>query len=110
MTGLSYRQIALLTAGDITFAPDGAAHLTRPAGPVIILPVDDPVVCGPCVLARWIQALDWAVTFQRLADLLEHAPQVSVDSAHACVNVATPGAATLATALLPPDNQWRHRH
>ena len=104
--GLPYRQIARLTAADISFTQDGTALVATPTGPVTIPPVDDPMVCGPCTLARWIEALDRAVGFQRLAGFLEHAPQVTPNSAHACTTPITPGAATLATALLPPADQW----
>ena len=104
--GLSYRHIARLTAGDITFTPDGTALVARPIGPVTIPSAGDPTVCGPCALARWIEALDRAVGFHRLADFLEHAPHVTPNSAHACTTPATPAAATLATALLSPADQW----
>ena len=64
------------------------------------------MVCGPCALARWIEALDRAVGFRRLADFMEHAPQVTPNSAHACTTPVSPAAATLTTALLPPADQW----
>ena len=104
--GLPYRQIARLTAGDVTFTADGVARVATPAGPVTIEPAGDATVCGPCALARWIEALDRAVGFRRVAGFLEHAPQVTQNSAHDCTSTATPAAATLATALLPPADQW----
>ena len=71
-----------------------------------ILQVEDPTVCGPCALARWIEALDRAVGFRRVANFLEKAPRVTQNSAHACTTPVTPAAATLTTALLPPADQW----
>ena len=103
---LSYRQIARLTAGDITFTADGTALVATAAGPVTIPPSGNVMVCGPCALALWIEALDRAVNFLRVAGFLEHAPHVTPSSAHACTAPATPAAATLATALLSSADQW----
>ena len=104
--GLSYRQIARLTAGDVIFTLNGTALVATPAGPVTLPPAADPTVCGPCALARWIEALDRAVGFRRVADFLELAEAVTAGSAHACTAPVTTASATSATALLPPADQW----
>ncbi len=106
VAGLSYRQIARLTVGDITFTADGAARVSTAAGPVTIQPVGDPIACGPCALARWVEAMDLAVTFQRVGDVLEGAPQVTPKSAHTCTTPPSPNRLTMNTALLAPADQW----
>ena len=106
VAGLSYRQIARLTVGDVTFTADGAARVSTAAGPVTIPPVGDPIACGPCALARWVEAMDVAVTFQRVGDVLEGASQVTTESAHTCTTAPSPDRLTLTTALLAPADRW----
>ncbi len=106
VAGLSYRQIARLTVGDVTLTPDGAAQVGTAAGPMTIAAVGDPIVCGPCALVRWIEAMNLAVTFQRVGDFLEDASPVTTNSAHACNTPPPAEPAALMTALIAPADQW----
>jgi hypothetical protein len=104
-----YRHLATLTAGDITFTPDGTARITTPSGGWSLHPGDDPVVCAPCTVARWLKVLDVVATrisTSAVADHLGHAVPVTTDSPHACRSDPTLNTATLAVPLLPPINQW----
>jgi len=84
--GVPYRRIAALTAGDITLT-DGATTISTTTGLVTLHPDEDPVVCGPCALVRWLRALHLAVTkpsTRTLAWAIDHAPAVEGSSSHLC--------------------------
>src|SRR4029077_18258756 len=61
LAGVPYRHLATLTAGDITVI-DGTATVNGAAGGGTLTPNDDPVLCGPCAIVRWLEVLDVAVT------------------------------------------------
>lgn len=108
LAGVSYEHLAVLTAGDITLA-DGIATITAGTRSWTIAPVDDPVVCGPCAVMRWLRVLDIAATkisTAAVADAVGHADKVTSDSPHQCRSTRTLDAATLMVPLLPPINQW----
>jgi len=84
--GVPYRRIAALTAGDITLT-DTVATITTTIGLVTLYPDEDPVVCGPCALVRWLRALHLAVTkpsTRTLAFAIDRAPAVDGASPHLC--------------------------
>jgi len=83
--GVPYRRIAALTAGDVTLI-DGVATIAA-TGPVTLHPDEDPVLCGPCVLVRWLRALHLALTSpatRTLAGAIDRAPAVDGSSPHLC--------------------------
>jgi len=57
--GVPYRRIAALTVGDIALV-DGVATVGTPTGVITLNPDEDPVLCGPCALVRWLRALHLA--------------------------------------------------
>jgi len=84
--GVPYRRIAALTAGDITLT-DTVATINTTIGLVTLYPDEDPVVCGPCALVRWLRALHLAVTkpsTRTLAFAIDRAPAVDGASPHLC--------------------------
>jgi len=83
--GVPYRRIAALTAGDVAVI-DGVATIAA-TGPVTLRPDEDPVLCGPCALVRWLRALHLAVTkpsTRTLAFAIDRAPAVDGASPHLC--------------------------
>ncbi len=102
--GVSYRRIAALTAGDITLT-GGVATIYFPTGSITPHPDDDPVLCGPCVLVRWLRALHLAVTkpsTRTLAWAIDRAPAVDGASPHVCRSRRPLPAGIAGVPLLPP--------
>ncbi len=84
--GAPYRRIAALTAGDITLT-DGVATIYCPTASITLHPDEDPVLCGPCVLVRWLRALHLALTSpatRTLAGAIDRAAAVDGASPHLC--------------------------
>jgi hypothetical protein len=50
---IPHRQLARLTAGDISIG-DGVATIAVTGRTWTVQAVDDPVLCGPCAIARWL--------------------------------------------------------
>ena len=107
--GMPYRQIARLRAGDVTFTPTGAAVITTPTGSVEIPPAGDVTVCGPCILARWIRALDLAnqPSPRPVAETIDGTKPVTGRSPHRCTTpLPAQHPTTAQLPLLPPADQW----
>lgn len=86
VAGLSFPQIAGLTAGDLSIA-SGTAAIRTPGGTTTLRAAEDNLLCGPCALARWSHALDLAVVFPEgpvLAAAIAWAVPLSADSPHVC--------------------------
>jgi hypothetical protein len=58
---IPHRHLAALVAGDITVT-DGVATIRVAGQARTVDAVDDPVLCGPCAIARWRQTHDVIVT------------------------------------------------
>ncbi len=102
--GVPYRRIAALTAGDVAVI-DGVATINTTIGPVTLHPDVDPVVCGPCVLVRWLRALHLAVTTpatRTLAGAIDRAPAVDGASPHLCRSRRPLPTGIAEVPLLPP--------
>ena len=102
--GVPYRRIAALTAADITLT-DTVATINTPTAPITLPPDEDPVLCGPCALVRWLRALHLAVTkpsTRTLAWAIDHAPAVQESSPHLCRSRRPLPAGIAAMPLLPP--------
>ena len=103
-----YRHLATLTVGDITLT-NGTATITKAAGTWSISPVDDPMLCGPCAVVRWLRVLDLAATrfvTAVIADALDNVPALTGESPHLCRSTRPLDPKTLPVALLAPINQW----
>ncbi len=88
--GVPYRRIAALTAGDITLT-DTVATINTTIGLVTLYPDEDPVLCGPCALVRWLRALHLALTSpatRTLAGAIDRAAAVDGESPHLCCNLS----------------------
>ncbi len=102
--GVPYRRIAALTAGDVALT-DGVATINTTIGSVILHPEQDPVVCGPCALVRWLRALHLALTSpatRTLAGAIDRAPAVDGSSPHLCRSRRPLPAGIAEVPLLPP--------
>jgi hypothetical protein len=108
LAGVPYKNLASLTAGDITLV-DGTATITSSDRTWTVMPEDNPILCGSCAIVRWLRVLDVAMTkisTAAVADAIGHSKAVTVDSTHQCRSTRALNAASLAQPLLPPINQW----
>ncbi len=105
-----YRRIAALTAGDITLT-DTVATINTTIGLVTLYPDEDPVVCGPCALVRWLRALHLALTSpatRTLAGAIDRAPAVDGASPHLCRSRRPIAQGIGDVPLLPPIDPRGH--
>ena len=80
---IPHRHLATLTAGDITLAA-GVATIGRTR---TVEAVEDPVLCGPCAIARWLQIHQVIVTkvaTRAAADHLDRLKPLTGESSHVC--------------------------
>jgi len=108
--GVPYRRIAALTAGDITLT-DTVATINTTNGLVTLHPDEDPVVCGPCALVRWLRALHLALTSpatRTLAGAIDRAPAVDGASPHLCRSRRPLPTGIARVPLLPPIDPRGH--
>jgi len=108
--GVAYRRIAALTAGDITLT-DTVATINTTIGLVTLYPDEDPVVCGPCALVRWLRALHLALTSpatRTLAGAIDRAPAVEGASPHLCRSRRPIAQGIGDVPLLPPIDPRGH--
>ena len=108
LAGLSYPQIAALTAGDVAIA-DGVASIRTIGGRTTLRQVEDDLLCGPCALARWVHALDLTVIYPDgwvVAALIARAVPLTSDSPHLCESRHSITELTARVALLPPIDGW----
>jgi hypothetical protein len=108
LAGVPYQHLATLTARDVTMV-DGTVTITSAAGSRTVVPDPDPVVCGPCAVARWLRVLDVLMTTpstRELAAALRKSHEVTDRSPHLCRSTRGISAPTAAAPLLPPIDQW----
>ena len=106
---LSYRELAVMTVGQLDIL-DGAAGITDTTGEVrVIEATADPVLCGPCALARWRRVVDaGGSSAARMRYLLNKAKVVTAGSRHVCRAPEPIETKTLGVPLFAPINQWGH--
>ena len=107
---MPYRRIAALTAGDITLT-DTVATINTTIGLVTLYPDEDPVVCGPCALVRWLRALHLALTSpatRTLAGAIDRAPAGEGASPHLCRSRRPIAQGIGDVPLLPPIDPRGH--
>ncbi len=108
--GVAYRRIAALTAGDITVT-DGVATINTTRPVITLHPDEDPVLCGPCALVRWLRALHLALTSpatRTLAGVIDRAPAVDGASPHLCRSRRPIAQGIGNVPLLPPIDPRGH--
>jgi len=107
---IPHRHLAGLVPGDITVA-DGVATV-RLAGAVrTVEAVDDPVLCGPCAIVRWLQTHEVIVVkiaTRAVSDHLREAQSLTSTSFHVCREPVTLAGRTADSPLLAPVTQWGH--
>ncbi len=110
-TDLPYRELTVMRVGQFQLV-DGVAGVTDTSGEIhVIDAAADPVLCGPCALARWRRVVDAEVggtSAKRMAQLLKDAHTVTPASRHVCRAPTSIRAKTLPVPLFPPINQWGH--
>jgi len=108
---IPHRQLARLTAGDITLG-DGVATIALANRTWTVQAVDDPVLCGPCSIARWLRTHHVIVTRIATRVVAEHldddAQTLTGSTPHACLESFTAGGGTTDSPLLATSNQWGH--
>ena len=87
IVGVAREQAAELTAGDI-FVADATAAIHVTSGEVTVANSADTLICAPCALARWLHALDLAMTYPEhvLAATIARAAPLHSGSPHLCVS------------------------
>ncbi len=108
--GVPYRRIAALTAGDVALI-DGVAAINTTIRSVTLHPDEDPVLCGPCALVRWLRALHLALTSpatRTLAGAIDRAAAVDGASPHLCRSRRPIAQGIGAVPLLPPIDPRGH--
>jgi hypothetical protein len=105
-----HRHLAQLMAGDVTVV-DGVATITVTGQVRTVGAVDDPVVCGPCAVARWRRTHDVIVVkiaTRAVSDHLRKAHAPTSASPHACRQPLALGERSAGQPLLEPVTQWGH--
>jgi len=108
--GVPYRRTAALTAGDVAVF-DAVATINTTIGSVTLHPDEDPVVCGPCALVRWLRALHLAVSkpsTRTLAGAIDRTPAVDGASPHLCRSRRPLPTGIGGVPLLPPIDPRGH--
>jgi hypothetical protein len=106
--GVPYQVLATLTIGDIQIANAAATVATRTDGWTVVAD-PDPVLCGPCAIARWVRVVDLAVTkitAGTVAAAVDKANPVTHRSPHLCRSTRPIGEATLVVPVYSSINQW----
>jgi len=107
---IPHRHLAQLMAGDVTVV-DGVATITVTGQVRTVEAVDDPVLCGPCAIARWLRAhqviVDPGSATRTIARLLDKAAEPTSNSPHICRKpMPTADPSTMSAPLLAPIDQW----
>ena len=108
IAGVPLKHLAALTVGDIA-GIDGTATITGAMGTWTAAPIDDPITCGPCAIARWLRVVDLAVTKINTAVVavaIDKADAVTSRSPHLCRSTEKRVDATAPVPVFPPIDQW----
>jgi hypothetical protein len=107
---IQHKHLATLTAGDITLT-DGAATITTSGQTSTLHAVEDPVLCGPCSIARWLhthQVIVTKIATRAIADHLDEATPLTSQSSHVCRETFSVDDRAASEPLLAPVTQWGH--
>lgn len=108
LMNLSYRDLSQLTAGRVTVA-GGVASAAGAIGITTVRATSNPVLCGPCAIARWLRVLNVVMTkpsHRVLAEQLRDATPVTQNSPHLCRSNLQLSSLILDAPLLPSIDQW----
>ena len=108
---IPHRHLARLTAGDISIG-GGVATIAFTGRTWTVEAVDDPVLCGPCAIARWLHTHHVIVTRIATRAVAEHLDDetqtVTGGSPHVCVGTVKASGGAAGSPLLATSNQWGH--
>src|SRR6478609_1164189 len=107
---IPHRHLAQLMAGDVTVTA-GVATITIAGQVRTVGAVDDPVLCGPCAIARWLQTHDVIVTKIATPAVSRHLRKLESlisTSPHTCRDPIALDDRSRGHPLLAPVNQWGH--
>jgi hypothetical protein len=105
---IPHQPLARLTAGDVAIA-GGVATITGPDRSWTLEAMPDPVLCGPCAIARWLDTHRIIVTkiaTRAVADHLDSADSITGDSTHVCRRPSPASGGVADSPLLASPNQW----
>jgi hypothetical protein len=105
---IPHRHLADLAAGAITLT-DGVVTISVAGRTETIKAVDDPVVCGPCAVARWLrthQVIVTRIATRAVATHLDKVKAPTSSSPHACRRPFTLADRAVDVPLLATANQW----
>lgn len=108
LAGIPHRQLARVTAADVTVA-GGVATIAGAGRTWTVDAVPDPVLCGPCAVARWLTTHRIIVTkiaTRAVADHLDTVESVAGDSTHVCRAPMPAAGREAGSPLLASPNQW----
>lgn len=107
--GLTFTEIADLTAEDIRIA-DGVATIGRSDGAAASLPMSpDGLLCGPCGLTRWLHALDLSTLHSDgrvVASVIARAVPLTAHSPHVCQSPTSGAPDTVGLLVFPENDRW----
>ena len=107
---IPHKHLAGLVGGDLTVTA-GVATIRVADRTRIVSAVDDPVLCGPCAIARWLQTHDVIVTqiaTPAVARHLRKLESLTSTSPHVCREQLTLDDRSADHPLLAPVTQWGH--
>ncbi len=105
---IPHKHLADLAAADVAVA-GGVATVTVGGLTRTVEATDDPVLCGPCAIARWLvthQVIVTKIATRAIADHLRAVEPVTTESVHACLEPRAADERTLASPLLATADQW----
>lgn len=108
LAGVPYKRLAEITGGMVTVA-GGAASIASSAGATTLIATDDPMVCGPCAVTRWLRVLDMVMTkpsHRVLTKQLKYAEPLTEQSPHLCRSTRGLSSLIVDVPLLPSIDQW----
>ena len=108
LAGVPYKDLATLTAGMVTRRRRRGVDLRRRRHGTLTA-ADDPVLCGPCAITRWLRVLDVVMTkpsHRVLAKQIDDAEPVTEQSPHLCRSTRELSSLIVDVPLLPSIDQW----
>jgi len=108
LAGVRYQHLVNLTAGDIAFV-DGTATASNTVGEWLVAADDNPVLCGPCAITKWLRVLDVVMTkpsHRVLAKQIKDAEPLTDQSPHLCRSTREISSLVMDVPLLPSIDQW----
>ncbi len=107
---IPHKHLAGLVAGDLTVTA-GVATISVADRTRTVDAADDPVLCGPCAIARWLQTHDVIVTKIATPAVSRHLRKLESltnASPHVCREQLTLADRSADHPLLAPVTQWGH--